>query len=172
MSSIIALYKANNANFTASSSEQCDPNRGPYNAFNTEGDHFNTCSSPYYWQVSFPQKVTASSYQLGGKSNWGRYTTKFEVSYSNDGTSFVPVQTNTRSSPETTYTFAINPPISCKHFRLTAKEVSANSVFLTFYKFDLFGSAVIPKERARPTYNSIQIKAKLIVNVLIIAMQS
>ena len=170
MSSILAQYKAKNANFTASSSKTL-PDTGPYRAFETSRPSFFTETAPYYWQVSFPQYVVASSYQIGGESSWTTYTTKWEVSYSNDGTNFVPVQTDSRSSP-TTYTYNIDPPISCKHFRLTAKEVSQDSMALTFIKFDLFGLASSPKEGGRYTCNIRRIKAQLITNVLIMTMQS
>ena len=172
MPSIIEQYKANKVNFTASSTEPYTSNYGPYNAFNTEGNHFSTHEDPWTWQVSFPQKVTASSYQLGGDSIWIYYTTKWDVSYSNDNTSFVYAKTDSRSSPGTTYTFDINPPIECKHFRLTAKEVSSNAMRLNFYKFDLFGSAIIVLNGRRNTCNNRRIKATLIANALIMTMQS
>ena len=171
MTSILAQCKAKNINFTASSSTP-RTNNSPYFAFNTEGDYFGTEASPYYWQVSFPQNVTVSSYQLGGNTDWKYYTTKWEVSYSNDPQSFVSVQTDSRSSPGTTYTFQINPPISCKHFRITAKSVSQYTMKLIFYKFDLFGSANIVKARERNTCNIRRIKAQLIMNALIMTMQS
>ena len=164
MISIIKYFRDNKINFTASSTPPYDSNYGTYNAFNTEGYHFATVTPPYYWQVSFPQRVSIKKYQLGGNSCW-YYTTKFEVSYSNNGIDFVPVQNNTRESPETTYTFPITPSITCKHFRLTMKEYYIEPR-LNFYKFDCFGSV------ERISCDMRRIKAKLILNIINIILQS
>ena len=171
MFSILEQFKAKNINFTAISTKPLDSSRGPYNAFSTGSQSFNTDTPPTYWQVSFPQKVTATSYQFGGASNWNWYTTEWEVSYSNNNKTFVPVQTDSRSSPGTTHTFPIYPPIECKHFRITAKK-STNGIRLNFNKFDLFGIAGTAKVRRRNTCNNRLIKAQLISNILIMTMQS
>ena len=147
MSSIIQYCKANNIQITLSSSKPESDNE-PYKAFSTVEDYFATHGSSCYWQVSFPQKVNVSGYQFGGNSGWQLYATKWEVSYSNDNKSFIHVQNDSRGScdsPEEIYPFPINPPISCKHFKITAKESNTDVMFLIFNKFDLFGSAGIAK---------------------------
>ena len=165
MISIIKYFRENKINFTVSSTEPLNSYYDPYNAFNTEGWHFITVTSPYYWQVSFPRRVSIEKYQLGGGPGWVYYTTKFEVSYSNNGRDFVPVQNDTRKSPGTTYMFPIKTPIICKHFRLAMKETSGEAR-LNFYKFDCFGSV------ERISCDMRRMKAKLILNILTIILQS
>ena len=165
MISIIKYFRENKINFTTSSTEPLNSYYNSYNAFNTEGYHFITVTSPYYWQVSFPRRVSIKKYQLGGSSDWVYYTTKFEVSCSNNGRDFVPVQNDTRESPGTTYTFPIKKSITCKHFRLTMKEYH-KVARLNFYKFDCFGSV------ERISCDMRRMKAKLILNILTIILQS
>ena len=166
MSSLPAQF-----NFTVSSSKSTSSNFSAYFAFNKEGKYFETGTSPYYWQVSFPRKIVVSSYKLGGNSSWISYATKWEISYSNDNKTFVPVQNDTWISPQTIQTFRLNRPISCKHFRITAKEIKEfkswifTFKYFNFYKFDLLGSI------KQYTCNNKQIKAQLIMNALIMVMQ-
>ena len=146
MSSIIDYFNANSSlSYTVSSSTPLASNYAANSAFSTSSNsHFETITSPYYWQISFSMHVSISSYIISGKSDWIAWPTSWEISYSLDDSKFTVAQTDEMSDfRNNNEAFPINPPIYCKHFKITRKTGTCDC--LAFYRFDCFGSVQSPK---------------------------
>ena len=178
MTSIIDIYNANNnLAYNLSSSKtynNCEAEKG----LATDSGHFNTnqnvASSPYYWQISFSAPVTIESYIIKGQSGWSGWPTSWEISYSLDGSSFTTKQIDTTSDLRSASKFTINPPISCKHFKITGLTTNT-AIGLWFYKFDCFGSAQVlfpRRTKIQCTCNIARVKYQLVSRVLIMTMIS
>ena len=165
MSSIIEYFNANKLNYIASSSEPTSSSYSPYNAFNKDGDYFYSNESPYYWQISFSQPVSIESYIIRAVSSWVSYTSSWDISYSNDGNTFNTIRTEKADIKTNTIPFEINPPINCRHFKITGRTVISNDMRLTFLGFDCFGP--VPKKKT-----FVLIRRRLITEILRMLMQS
>lgn len=141
-----------------------------------DSNYFYTSSwystAPIYWQISFSKQVSIISYSICTKLSNGQYAPSWEVSYSNDGTTFIPLQTDEMKSANTN---AVNYPLSkaiaCKHFRIKV----ADDTWLAVSKFDLFGSIqVLPQKKNVNicTINIGRIRHQIIGNILIAMMPS
>ena len=165
MSSIIEYFNANKLNYTASSTKPESSSYGPYKAFNKDGDYFKSYESPYYWQVSFSKPVSIESYIIRAASSWDSYTSSWYISYSNDGSTFHTIRTETEDIRTNTFPFKINPPINCKHFRITGRTVISNSMRLLFLGLDCFG-------RTGKKKTIVLVKRRFMQEILRILMQS
>ena len=165
MSSIIEYFNANKLNYTASSSEPSQSSRGPYNVFGKDDSLFASRVSPYYWQVSFSQPVSIESYIIRAGSSWNSYTSSWDISYSNDGNTFNTIRTEKADIKTNTIPFKINPPINCRHFKITARTVMSGEMRLIFLGFDCFGTTQKKKTFAL-------IRRRLITEILRMLMQS
>ena len=143
-------------------------------AFSTSTAYFETLTSPYFWQISFSKPVTITSYTIGGGSTWGSTPTSWEISYSNDNSTFTTLQTNSVSTLKgQKYTFQLNRQITCIHFRITGKTTTSGDTWLAFNQFDCFGTVglVTPKRtRIQCTCNVAVIRSKLISQELLAIM--
>ena len=165
MPSIIEYFNANKLNYTASSSTPALSTRGPYAAFNKDGFSFYSRVSPYYWQISFSQPVSIERYIIRAASSWVSYTSSWDISYSNDGNTFNTIRTEKADIKTNTIPFEINPPINCRHFKITARTVMSGEMRLIFLGFDCFGTTQKKKTFAL-------IRRRLITEILRMLMQS
>ena len=143
---------------------------------------FHTLISPYFWQISFSKPVTITSYTIGGSSSWVNSLTSWEISYSNDGSTFTTLQTNSVSTLiGKRYTFQLNRQINCIHFRITCKTVQSGGQALWFNQFDCYGTVGLVTPKRTPaltpkrtiiqyTCNVAVIRNKLISQALLVIM--
>ena len=171
MISIIDFFNINGFQYSASSS----PTRTGYEAFRAfhrNESYFFTNRADYYWQVSFSQQVTITSYFISGLSGWSWWPTSWDISYSMDGSSFIYSQTDTVSDLRgNTEIFPMNTPVTCKHFRITGLTVSSGNRALFFNSFDCFSNQSLIK-RDRCTCNFNQAKRSQIALILIFFLPS
>ena len=118
MSSIIEFFNANKLKYTASGSYSTYNN-----AFEKNSNYFGHGPNAY-WFISFERLVTIISYFITSKSSWssGAYTmTRWDISYSIDGSTFNYLQTDSVSTlHDNTKKFPLNKQINCKSFKITA----------------------------------------------------
>jgi hypothetical protein len=184
MSSLIGQVSYSLSSSPASSSHPAT------DAFSTSTAYFETTTSPYFWQISFSKSVTITSYTIGGSSTWVNSLLSWEISYSNDGSTFTTLQTNSVSTLiGKRYTFQLNRQINCIHFRITGKLVQSGGPALWFNQFNCYGTvglvtpkrtpsltpkrtpALTPKRtRIQYTCNVAVIRNKLISQALLVIM--
>ena len=165
MSSIIEYFNANKLNYTASSSQPSQYSRGPYNVFSKDDSLFASRVSPYYWQISFSQPVSIERYIIRAASSWVSYTSSWDISYSNDGNTFNTIRTEKADIKTNTIPFEINPPINCRHFKITARTVTSGVMRLVFSVFDCFVTT-----QKKKTF--VLIRRRIITEILRMLMQS
>ena len=152
MISLINAFKSNpSLSFSLSSSTTYSSYEAE-RALNKEGDYFcakYSADPNTYWQISFSQPVSIGSYIISGPQDWGYWQTSWEISYALDDSSFITKQTDEIDDLRgNTKKFPINPPIYCKHFKITGKTHTNPSCLtaLGFYCFDCFGSVKVNEE--------------------------
>ena len=145
MISIIDAFNSNSSlSFTLSSSEMHGSSFKAEYGLNKEGENrFESVVSNAYWQISFSQPVSIKSYIISGQKSWFYWPTSWEISYSLDDSSPKKKQIDKIDDLRgNTNKFPINPPIYCKHFKITGKTHTNPNypTTLAFYRFDCFGS--------------------------------
>ena len=129
---------------------------------------YSQTNQPSYWQITFPQLVTAGSYQFCPSSpSYSNYVESWNVSFSN-GSSFTYIQTNSVSSkPSGAVKFSFSKPISFRSFRITSKRTNRGSSWIRVGQFDLF-APIGAKNRATIDYGLR--KQRKIRNLIILMM--
>ena len=170
MPSILEYYKANNLNYSATSSTPLRETHGPYSAFNKEGNHFQTQQDPSYWQISFTQPVAIGSYIISGESVNKNTMTSWNISYSIDGENFTFLQTDTSDNlKENKERFPLKKRIYCKHFKITGRTTTFGKSYLFFYCFDCFSDGSL-RELFRNSCDVAYIKRRVILSELVVLM--
>ena len=175
MTSILSKYNGESIpNCTFSSSE---PNGGHLTEYgvSADGKYFYSYTPPnYYWQISFPQRVTIDSYSFCTKymPMDDLYVESWDVSFSVDGNHFVKLQTDTSNLLTTdAINFKLSRTISCKHFRITMKKTSNNNIWHAVSKFDCFESTELFPWCTRCISNNRRIR-QLIISTMITSIMS
>ena len=134
MTSIIDAFKSNSSlSFTFSSSKSVGSSYKAEYALNKEGYCFESDVSNAYWCISFSQPVTIGSYIISGESSWINWPTSWEISYSLDGSLFISKQIDKIDDLRgSTKKFTKNPPIYCKHFKISCKTNTYGDSHLFF----------------------------------------
>ena len=171
MTSIIDVFNSNpSLSFSLSSTEIEGSSRKAEYALNKEGYYFSSPVSNPFWQISFSQPVSIGSYIISGKKSWKRCPTSWIISYSLNDSSFITKQTDKIDDLRgNTKKFPINPPIYCKHFKITGKT-HTNSKYpsaLNFYCFDCFGSVKIVKNTFCKNYSTNRFLMNLLIWLMI-----
>ena len=171
MISIIDAFNSNSdLNFSFSSSKASSFYLAS-NALNKEGYYFSSGDTNAFWQISFSQPVSIESYIISGPSSLTYWQTSWEISYALDDSTFITKQTDEmKNFKENTQKFPINPPIYCKHFKITGKThtLSETSSCLNFYCFDCFGS--LKKLNEENTRCKNYVMKQFLINLLISLM--
>ena len=164
MPSIIEFFKANKLNYTASATQnECG---GFYAAFENDKHFCSTQSSRDYWQVTFERLVTIASYIISASAHWR--TTQWKVSYSLDGSSFVDVQTYSKSLKGNTEKFLLPYQINCKIFRINGIKASDDTDDMLFNSFDCFGPGYsLKRTRNQCSCNFYYYKRRLTTSFLL-----
>lgn len=170
MQSILKYFDNNGLSYKASSSTPFESASGTNNAFNKDGNRFQTQENPSYWQVSFSEAVTIGSYIISGGSIKGNSITSWDISYSFDGTNFINLQTDSiKDLRGNTKRFPLKKQIYCKCFKITGRTTTTGSCYLYFYCFDCFLDGFLKRKNLN-SYNIPYFKRKWLSNELIILM--
>ena len=171
MTSIIdAFNSSSRRSFSFSSSTPADQSFQAERALDKEGYGFVSTDSDSFWQISFSQPVLIESYIISGDTKWGAWPTSWEISYSLNNSSFITKQTDGKDFRGNTEKFPINPPIYCKHFKITGKTTNYPDCpkCLAFYRFDCFGSLIVIKEKTcRKNFAMNQFIKNLLISLMI-----
>ena len=167
MTSIIDYFNKNKYNYTASDSY----NNAAYDAFDKKGKLY-ACTIPdgktKYWQVVFDRYVTIGSYFITSKPSYSWYMESWDISYSNDGSSFIYLQTDAINDLRGNINkFNLVNSITCKGFRITIKSCNDGSKDIIFHSFDCFSPVKITKSRIRYSCNFAYYKRRLAANTLL-----
>ena len=176
MTSIIEYYNSQpNLQYTLSSSGARYSSEAIEYSLSKDSNYFVNVNSPYFWQITFSQPVTAYSYSICTQylPN-GKYVSIWDVSYSNDESEFVKLQRDSisySSSAAINYTLSSQP--SFKHFKITSILQSNSGGWLGISKFDLFSKANSNKRsRNNCTFNIGRYRHRFIGDSLIMMMIS
>ena len=166
MSSIIRQFDAYRLKYTFASS-------GAYSGTKeedaiTDSYFYSETNETSYWQSTFSQPVTATSYQICTSIHTSiSYVKRWEVSYSN-GNSLTFIQTNYVSSyPSKAVKFTFPRPITLKTLRITSRTTTNGQKWLRVGQFDLFGTTKIPG-KASINYRNIRQRIQRTIIILLI----
>ena len=178
MESIVSKFNGeNNLSYTFSSSAPSNGRLTEY-GISTDGKYFYTDTTvdirPFFWQISFPQRVTIDSYNICTKyMPWtSTYVENWDVSFSVDGNHFVTLQTDTANSATSdAVNYKLSRTISCKHFRITMKSTSNNNKWHAVSKFDCFESTELLPWCTRCIASNWRIQ-QLIISIMVASIIS
>ena len=165
MSSIIDQFNAkSNLNYSFLSSKY-KTYGVPKDALSKDSEGFYTETSPYYWQISFSQPVTAKSYQICTCTSVYTYVSSWDVRYANE-TSFTFLQTDKISYATTNAVkYSFPKPITFKKLKITYRSTSNGGKWLLIGKFDLFGTVQAPVQ------SICRNRQRIVRNAIILIMQ-
>ena len=145
----------------------------PENVFVDNSNFFHSISYPsnQWWQVSFSEPVSISSYIIKSTYSGGCFPKSWIVNASFDNKTWETVDTKTNENTGNVLAkFELTSPINTKHFRIVLKEntQSASDNHFIFTFFDCFGAKGKMKsgKKANTCYVSY-LKYKLFVHVFI-----
>ena len=163
MSSIINFFNTNKLKYTASGSDS------DYNNAFDKNDNFFHDGPNAYWQVTFERLVTIVSYFITSKSWYNYAMTKWDVSYSIDGSTFNHLQTDSVGSLDgNTRKFPLIAQINCKSFKIKAISDTDGDSYLIFNSFDCFGPVSVKKTINQCSCNCARYKNRMISNFLLV----
>ena len=176
MSSIIDYFNANNIEYSASALT-FQSGYEPEKAFAKSNNYFYSTNSPsgQWWQVSFSRNVVISSYFITYDSSNGCSAKMWDVSISDDNKTFTVVKTEIISSTiaGNTSPFSLDSPVSCKHFRLTLKQMACSTNQFFFRAFDCFGEVKnLRRTRIACSCNFPRYRRQLISNFFLVLLPS